>query len=200
MQSLILLYTIFNLNYCLCSSPLLGAVRRKNPRPLLYKTIFKLLQLSPFVYSEPYQAVLSIHNCLPNILSISPLPYLLPAKPVLFYRCSNKVHAIKAYRVVEVQLRLFITSSLDGTGWLDQQTGLFVPGNYLFVLAEQEALWTPESVQMFWRRDKFLAAAGVRSPYRQTRSIFTMLTRLQIILIILGEIRFDITLFNQHTN
>jgi len=60
------------------------------------------ITLSAFVYSEPSQAVLYINNFLPKILSISLLPYLLHAKPVLFYRCFNKVHVIKAYRVVEV--------------------------------------------------------------------------------------------------
>jgi hypothetical protein len=39
MPSLISLYAIFNSNYCVCSSPPLGAVRRNNPRPHLY-TLF----------------------------------------------------------------------------------------------------------------------------------------------------------------
>ena len=52
-------------------------------------------------------------------------------------------------------------------------------------------------VDVLEKKDKILAAAEVRTPYRPARSIFTMLTPLQIILIILGKIRFDdIILFN----
>jgi hypothetical protein len=118
-----------------CSSPLRGLSGEGIPGHIYTNRLYITLT-SPFVYFEPFQAVLSFYNFLPKILSISLLPYLIPVKPVLFYHCSNKVHAIKAYRGVEVYLHLFITSAPDGTGWLDYNTGRFVPGNYPFVPVE----------------------------------------------------------------
>jgi hypothetical protein len=54
---------------------------------------------------------------------------------------------------MEVQFPLFLTSTLNGIGWLNSCLGRFIPGKK-FVPIGKEAGWAPESVWTIWGREK----------------------------------------------
>jgi hypothetical protein len=61
-------------------------------------------------------------------------------------------HAMKTYRGLVVQHRTFTTSALDGDEWPSSHPGCFTPGKEPWVPIEQEAVWAPEQVWMFWKK------------------------------------------------
>ena len=44
-------------------------------------------------------------------------------------KCKLPMHIMKAYRGVEVQLHLYLTSAVDGTEWSASRPGRFTPGD-----------------------------------------------------------------------
>lgn len=62
------------------------------------------------------------------------------------------VHAMKAFKGVEVQLHPFLTSTLDGGEWSASCLGCVMPlGKDLPVPIELQTGWTPELVWLLWK-------------------------------------------------
>ena len=66
---------------------------------------------------------------------------------------------MKVYKGKQVQPHSFLTSALDGGKWSTSSPGRFTPEErQLYTLNRTEPVWT------FWRREKFLAPTGIRTP------------------------------------
>jgi len=65
----------------------------------------------------------------------------------------------------------FLTPALDGGEWLTSRTFRFTPQERTPLRIGQEAGWALEPVWAFWRREKSLFLAGIRTPDLPTRSL-----------------------------
>jgi hypothetical protein len=70
---------------------------------------------------------------------------------------------MKAYGVVDVQIHVFLTSTLIGGEWSASRSGRFIKWKEPLVPIRQETGWTSEPVWTTWRREN-------SCPYRDSNS------------------------------
>jgi hypothetical protein len=78
------------------------------------------------------------------------------------------VHEIKEYRGSRGISPL--VDNFGTRGWVIN----FKPRERTPLPIEKEAVWHPEQVRLFWRREKSLVSARIQTPHRPARSIVTL--------------------------
>jgi hypothetical protein len=88
------------------------------------------------------------------------------------------IYTMKAYRETEDRAPQILTLVKDGDEWLGSRYGRFTPSEINSSPTEWKAVWAPQQVCTFWRRDKSLVTAEIGPPYRPARSTVAALTTL----------------------
>jgi hypothetical protein len=67
------------------------------------------------------------------------------------------------YIGVAAQLKLFLTSEVDGDEWSDSSPGLLMHRERTLLFFEQEAVCAQESVWTFWRKCRSFSLAEIQT-------------------------------------